>query len=254
MNSITEPTHALEVKTSLTKESDNSPFVNRHLGSNTIQQQDMLKTIGLSSIKELIHQVVPGSILDEAPLKLNSGLSEEQALASIKRIAEQNQTFTSYIGQGYYNCHTPKVILRNLLENPAWYTAYTPYQPEISQGRLEALLNFQTMIADLTGMSLANASLLDEATAAAEAMTLCKRMSKSKGNVFFVDQDIFPQTLEVIQTRAKPLGIQIITGNPETDLQDTDYFGLLLQYPGCSGAIREPVSYTHLTLPTNREV
>lgn len=216
----------------------NSPFIERHLGSNPYEQQEMLKTLGVESIKELVEQVVPASILEEKPLDLAAGLSEEQALAKLKSIADQNQAFKSFIGQGYYNCHTPKVILRNLLENPAWYTAYTPYQPEISQGRLEALLNFQTVIADLTGMSLANASLLDEATAAAEAMTLCKRMAKSKGNVFFVDQDVFPQTLEVIQTRAKPLGIEVIVGDPLADLKNHDYFGALLQYPGCSGEIK----------------
>jgi len=249
MNSMTQlqnqaPMQSMPV--SLTEKPENSPFVSRHLGSNSAQQQEMLSAIGLESMRDLIHQVVPGSILDEAPLNLKTGLSEEQALSSLKCIAEQNQSFKSYIGQGYYNCHTPKVILRNLLENPAWYTAYTPYQPEISQGRLEALLNFQTMIADLTGMSLANASLLDEATAAAEAMTLCKRMSKSKGNVFFVDEDVFPQTLEVIQTRAKPLAIEVIVGNPETDLGDVDYFGLLLQYPGCSGEVKESSKITEV--------
>ena len=246
MNSMTQP-EAQTMQTSLTEEPGSSPFVSRHLGSDAVQQQEMLNAIGLSSVEELIHQVVPGSILDESPLPLSediqAGLSEEQALAKLSHIAAKNQTFKSFIGQGYYNCHTPKVILRNLLENPAWYTAYTPYQPEISQGRLEALLNFQTMIADLTGMSLANASLLDEATAAAEAMTLCQRMApaskKSKGNVFFVDREVFPQTLEVIQTRAKPLSIEVVVGNPQTDLQGLDYFGVLLQYPVCSGEIND---------------
>jgi len=200
----------------------------------------MLEQIGTESIDELIKQVIPASIRARAPLELPAGLTEEEALAKLKEMADRNQPFKSYIGQGYYGCHTPKVILRNLLENPAWYTAYTPYQPEISQGRLEALLNFQTMIGDLTGMPLANASLLDEATAAAEAMTLCRRMSKSKGNVFFVDEDVFPQTLEVIQTRAKPLGIEVCVGNPEKDLNDQKYFGVLVQYPGASGQIRRP--------------
>ena len=200
----------------------------------------MLSLLGVNSIEALIEQVIPASIRAGAPIDLPTGLTEEQALSRLSAIAGKNQPFKSYIGQGYYGCHTPKVILRNLLENPAWYTAYTPYQPEISQGRLEALLNFQTMVADLTGMPLANASLLDEATAAAEAMTLCRRMSKSKSQVFFVDEEVFPQTLEVIQTRAKPLGIDIVVGNPETDLNGQDYFGLLIQYPGASGQIRNP--------------
>lgn len=217
-----------------------SPFVSRHIGVSPRDQAEMLAELGVNSMQELISQVVPASIRAEAPLDLPAGLTEEQALGKLKAIAAKNQPFKSYIGQGYYGCHTPSVILRNLLENPAWYTAYTPYQPEISQGRLEALLNFQTMVADLTGMPLANASLLDEATAAAEAMTLCRRMSKSKGNVFFVDEDVFPQTLEVIQTRANPLGIEVVVGNPETDLQQHDYFGVLVQYPGASGQIRRP--------------
>lgn len=252
MNALTNPaqTQTSIMKTSLTeKESNlpfNSPFVGRHLGSGIEQQKVMLEVLGLNSVKDLISQVVPGSILEDAPLDLDAGLSEEQALKKLSGIAAQNKPFKSLIGQGYYNCHTPKVILRNLLENPAWYTAYTPYQPEISQGRLEALLNFQTMIADLTGMSLANASLLDEATAAAEAMTLCKRMAKSKANVFFIDQDVFPQTLEVIQTRAKPLGIEIVIGNPETDLESQDCFGVLLQYPGCSGEVRNASDITNI--------
>ena len=234
------------VFTSLNTQSTGADFVKRHIGLNAGQQAEMLKTVNASSLEELITEVVPESILNRDLMTLDSdtsniaaGLSEEQALSKLKSIAAKNKPLKSLIGQGYYNCHTPKVILRNLLENPAWYTAYTPYQPEISQGRLEALLNFQTMIADLTGMSLANASLLDEATAAAEAMTLCKRMAKSKGNSFFVDQDVFPQTLEVIQTRAKPLGIDVIVGDPTTDLDGNNYFGVLLQYPGCSGEVRD---------------
>jgi len=204
----------------------------------------MLNYIKTESMQELIKQVVPETILSDGMLSdetaiSSQGLSEEQALAKLKVISAKNKPLKSFIGQGYYNCHTPKVILRNLLENPAWYTAYTPYQPEISQGRLEALLNFQTMIADLTGMALANASLLDEATAAAEAMSLCKRMAKSKGKVFFVDQDAFPQTIDVIQTRAKPLDIEVVVGDPAKALSRSDYFGVLLQYPGCSGEIKE---------------
>lgn len=224
---------------SLTDNSKNSAFVERHIGIDLQQQAEMLEVVKANSMDELIEQVVPESILSHDLMSIDTGLSEEQALAKLKAIGAKNKPLKSLIGQGYYNCHTPKVILRNLLENPAWYTAYTPYQPEISQGRLEALLNYQTMIADLTGMALANASLLDEATAAAEAMTLCKRMAKSKGNVFFVDQDAFPQTIEVIQTRAKPLGIEIVVGDPLSDLAGNDYFGVLLQYPACSGEVRD---------------
>ncbi len=219
-------------------------FTQRHLGSNTKDQQEMLAAVGVDSMEALIDQVVPNSIRATSPLELgqpnlDSGLSEEHALHRLRGLADKNLPFRSFIGQGYYNCHTPKVILRNLLENPAWYTAYTPYQPEISQGRLEALLNFQTMVTDLTGMALANASLLDEATAAAEAMALSRRMAQSKGTCFFVDQDVFPQTLEVIRTRAKPLGIEILVGDPYAELEQHDWFGVLIQYPGCSGEIAD---------------
>ena len=214
-------------------------FSHRHLGPDASEQKQMLEAIGLDSIDELIDQVVPASIRANHSLDLAPGLSESQALAELKQIAGQNKVFKSLIGQGYYNCHTPSVILRNLLENPGWYTAYTPYQPEISQGRLEALLNFQTMVSDLTGMGLANASLLDEATAAAEAMTLCRRMAKSKGNIFFIDQDCMPQTLAVIQTRAEPLGIEVQVGDPQSQMPDSNCFGVLLQYPGCSGEVRD---------------
>ena len=152
-------------------------------------------------------------------------------------MAEQNKVNKSYLGLGYYNTLTPNVILRNVLENPGWYTAYTPYQPEIAQGRLEALLNFQQMIVDLTGMEMANASLLDEATAAAEAMTLCKRSNRKKSNLFFVADDVFPQTLDVIKTRAEYFGFDLVIGNPSTELEKHDCFGVLLQYPGMSGEI-----------------
>ena len=166
-------------------------------------------------------------------------MGERQALAGVKKtLAEQNQVFRSLIGQGYYGTVTPPVIQRNILENPAWYTAYTPYQPEISQGRLEALLNFQTMVCDLTGMEIANASMLDEGTAAAEAMALAKRSAKSKSSTFFVDQDCFPQTIEVVRTRAQAAGFELTIGDPEKDLVDGEYFGVLLQYPGCSGEIK----------------
>src|SRR5262249_7003611 len=156
--------------------------------------------------------------------------------AKVRAIADKNQVFRTFIGQGYYGTHTPNVILRNILENPAWYTAYTPYQAEISQGRMEALINFQTMCADLTGMEIANASLLDEATAAAEAMTLAKRSAKSKSNAFFVSASVHPQTLEVLRTRAEPLGIELVIGN-EADAADSNTFGVLLQYPDTFGHI-----------------
>jgi glycine dehydrogenase len=212
-------------------------FVSRHIGPNAENRQTMLATLGVDSLQALIKEVVPSAILSDAPLDLEPNCTEQQALEAIRAIADKNQIFTSYIGQGYYNCHTPKVILRNLLENPGWYTAYTPYQAEISQGRLEAILNFQTMIADLTGMDMANASLLDEATAAAEAMTLCLRLSKSKSKTFFVARDCFPQTIDVIQTRAAPLDIDVVVGDPNTDLASLECFGVLLQYPAASGEV-----------------
>ncbi|GAB3092465.1 aminomethyl-transferring glycine dehydrogenase [Aestuariicella hydrocarbonica] len=223
-------------------------FESRHIGPDAADQRTMLNTLGYDSLNDFIGAVIPGNIRLPNPLALDDAVSETQALKMMQAVAAKNQVLRSFIGQGYYNTHTPKVILRNVMENPAWYTAYTPYQPEISQGRLEALLNYQTMICDLTGMELANASMLDEATAAAEAMTLCQRMSKSKSMNFFVDQDCLPQTLDVIQTRAEPLNIQVIVGNPQTDLQADDVFGVLLQYPGVSGQIndyREVIEAVH---------
>lgn len=214
-------------------------FESRHIGPDTNDQQTMLNALGYNTLSDFIGTVIPGNIRLPNPLALEDAVSETEALKMMKAVAEKNQVLRSFIGQGYYNTHTPKVILRNVMENPAWYTAYTPYQPEISQGRLEALLNYQTMICDLTGMELANASMLDEATAAAEAMTLCQRMSKSKSMNFFVDQDCMPQTLDVILTRAEPLNIQVIVGDPTTDLQADDVFGVLLQYPGVSGQIND---------------
>lgn len=214
-----------------------SEFIERHIGPNQQEQQSMLQQLGMSSMEELIQQVVPAAIFNGEPLPLGDSASEHQALSELKAIASKNKIYKSLIGRGYYNCHTPNVILRNILENPGWYTAYTPYQPEISQGRLEALLNFQTMISDLTGMDMANSSLLDEATAAAEAMTLCQRMSKSKSKVFFVSRDCFAQTIAVIQTRAKPIGIEVVVGDHRTDLENLDCFGVLLQYPAASGEV-----------------
>jgi len=214
-------------------------FISRHIGPSAKDQQCMLERLALPSLQALIEQVVPKSILAADELILSEACTEQQALAELKGIADKNQLFKSFIGQGYYNCFTPNVILRNILENPAWYTAYTPYQPEISQGRLEALLNYQTLITDLTGMALSNASMLDEATAAAEAMSLCRNASKSKSTVFFVDEDCFPQTIDVLRTRAEPVGIKLIIGDPLRDLPMTECFGVLLQYPGVSGEIHD---------------
>jgi glycine dehydrogenase len=182
---------------------------------------------------------LPSSIRQKAPLDLGRALSETEALSHMRELAAQNQVFTSLIGTGYSGTILPAVIQRNILENPAWYTAYTPYQPEISQGRLEALFNFQTMICDLTGLDVANASLLDEATAAAEAMALAERHSQVKAKAFFVDKEVHPQTLAVMRTRAEPLGWTLVVGDPLTDLDKTDVLGALLQYPGTSGAVRD---------------
>nr|WP_314569009.1 aminomethyl-transferring glycine dehydrogenase [uncultured Pseudomonas sp.] len=224
-------------------------FIARHIGPGPADEQAMLDFLGYESLDALSASVIPESIKGTSVLGLSAGQSEADALAAIKAIAQQNQLFKNYIGQGYYNTHTPAPILRNLLENPAWYTAYTPYQPEISQGRLEALLNFQTLISDLTGLPIANASLLDEATAAAEAMTFCKRLSKNKSSQrFFASSHCHPQTLAVLITRAEPLGIEVVIGD-EHQLADTDgFFGALLQYPASNGDIfdyRELVERFH---------
>ena len=213
-------------------------FVRRHIGPGPEEQRAMLDVLGLDSLEALADAVVPAGIRESEPLALGEGCTEADVLIRLRAIAGRNRIFRSWIGQGYYNTHTPPVILRNVLENPGWYTAYTPYQPEISQGRLEALLNFQTLVTDLTGMGLANASLLDEATAAAEAMTLCRRVSKSKCPVFFVAEDVFPQTLDVIRTRAEPLGLSVEVGDP-AELDGRELFGALLQYPGSDGEIRD---------------
>jgi glycine dehydrogenase len=199
----------------------------------------MLDALGMASLDDLVDQAVPPSIRDDKPLALDAALSEPEAIARLRDLAGRNQVLISLIGQGYYGTHTPGVILRNVLENPAWYTAYTPYQPEISQGRLEALLNFQTLVIDLTGLEIANASMLDEATAAAEAMTLCRRSSRHEGNAFFVDAECHPQTVAVIATRAEPLGIEVVVGDPLTDLSPASAFGVLLQHPGTSGVLRD---------------
>ncbi|RQQ12657.1 glycine dehydrogenase (aminomethyl-transferring) [Burkholderia stagnalis] len=216
-------------------------FAERHIGPDAASQQAMLDTLGFASRAALIDAVIPASIRRAETLPLGPFVqpkSEAEALAALRELAGKNQVFRSYIGQGYYDTHTPAVILRNVLENPAWYTAYTPYQPEISQGRLEALLNFQQMVADLTGLAISNASLLDEATAAAEAMTLLQRTGKPKSNLFYVADDVLPQTLEVVRTRALPVGIEVVTG-PAADAAQSNAFGVLLQYPGVNGDVRD---------------
>ncbi len=215
-----------------------SEFIARHIGPSADDQQAMLATIGVSSLDDLIHQVVPENILSEAPhLDLPGPLGEVEALADLKAVAARNQVLRSYIGQGYYGTYVPHVILRNILENPAWYTAYTPYQPEISQGRLEAMLIYQTMVSDLTGLDIANASLLDEATAAAEAMTLARRVSRVKTNHFFVSVHVHPQTLEVMRTRAAGLDIELVVGDEADGLPEC--FGVLLQYPHSLGGVAD---------------
>jgi glycine dehydrogenase len=216
---------------------NNSEFHARHIGPDAADEALMLSAIGAASREALIDAIVPASIKRAARMDLPEAVTEAQALAELKAIAGRNQLLKSFIGQGYYGTLTPGVILRNILENPAWYTAYTPYQAEISQGRMEALVNFQTMVCDLTGLAIANASMLDEATAAAEAMTLAARVGKSKSQVFFVADDVLPQTLEVIRTRAEPLGITVQVG-PATDAGQAECFGALVQYPGVNGLIR----------------
>lgn len=214
-----------------------SDFKQRHIGPNADDIRQMLDVLGVSSLDDLINQTVPQSIRLPRALNLPEALSEYAALAKLKEIALKNQIFRSFIGMGYYDTITPAVIQRNILENPGWYTAYTPYQPEIAQGRLEALLNFQTMIIDLTGLEIANASLLDEATAAAEAMSMSYGICKNKANAFFVSQNCHPQTIDVLQTRAKPLGIKIIIGDHESFDFSEPIFGAILQYPASDGTI-----------------
>ena len=214
----------------------NNLFSKRHIGANAKDNAYMLESIGFSSMDEFINTVVPSNILEKNKVEIGEEKTEEEALEELKKIAKQNKIYKNYIGQGHYNTHTPKVILRNVFENPGWYTSYTPYQPEISQGRLEALINFQTMVSDLTGMDIANASLLDEATAAAEAMTLAKRVTKSTSDVFYVDENSFQNTINVLETRAKPLGIKLKIGPLELANKE-DCYGVFIQYPGSDGLI-----------------
>ena len=214
-----------------------SDFIGRHIGPAGDDLADMLAVVGADSLEALIDEVVPPRIRQAEPLRLPAARSETDVLAELKRLASRNKVFRSYIGQGYYGTHVPPVILRNVLENPAWYTAYTPYQPEISQGRLEALLNFQTMVSDLTGLDISNASLLDEGTAAAEAMGLARRGSRVASNVFFVSCHVHPQTIEVVRTRALGMDIEIVVGDEADGVPDC--FGVLLQYPHSLGGVAD---------------
>ncbi|MBB4064683.1 aminomethyl-transferring glycine dehydrogenase [Gellertiella hungarica] len=215
-------------------------FANRrHIGPSPREMEEMLKVVGYPSLDALIDDTVPASIRQKQPLSWGAPMTEREALDRLREIANKNTNLVSLIGQGYYGTITPPVIQRCILENPAWYTAYTPYQPEISQGRLEALLNYQTMVCDLTGLDVANASLLDEATAAAEAMAMSQRVASSKANAFFVDENCHPQTIALIHTRAEPLGWDVIVGDPDQDLDPAQVFGALFQYPGTYGHVRD---------------
>ena len=214
-------------------------FIRRHIGPGDTDEAAMLAELGIQSIDELLDQVVPESIRRRKPLEVKSSLSERQVLLRLYEISIRNQLYKSFIGMGYYNTQTPTVIERNLLRNPAWYTSYTPYQAEISQGRLEALLNFQTMVSDLTGMEMANASVLDEATAAAEAMAMSHRLSKSKSDVFFIADSCHPQTIEVVTNRARHLNIKCVIGDPFAAADNPELFGVLLQYPCSTGEIHD---------------
>ncbi|MDB3950269.1 aminomethyl-transferring glycine dehydrogenase [Gammaproteobacteria bacterium] len=216
-------------------------FALRHIGLNQTDIDLVLDELGYKDLEEFSKSVLPKNIFTEEKLGIGDAMSEEEALKALREISKENTVYRSFIGQGYYGTVTPKVILRNVFENPGWYTSYTPYQAEISQGRLEALINFQTMVGDLTGFEIANASLLDEATAAAESMTLAHRVGKSKSQRFFIDQNCFPQTISVVTARAKPIGIEVTVGDPQqlSDLKDETYFGALLQYPGNDGALND---------------
>ena len=226
-------------RASLLELENRTDFVRRHIGPNPAQQTAMARTMGYADLNALIDDTIPANIRRTGAMELDEGDTEQAILARLRGIASRNRVFRSFIGCGYYNTHTPAVIQRNVLENPGWYTAYTPYQPEISQGRLEGLLNYQQMVMDLTGMELANASMLDEGTAAAEAMTLCQRVNKkNRSPCFIVAEDCHPQTITVVRTRAQPLDIEVVVGDPEQLLGETAAFGILLQYPGTLGAVR----------------
>jgi glycine dehydrogenase len=221
-------------------------FIYRHIGSNQQQTQDMLAELGLTDLEDIITQAIPANILNHEPLKITETISESAVIKHLRLMRGCNKVFTSMIGIGYYDTVMPAVIKRNVLENPGWYTAYTPYQAEVSQGRLEALLNFQQVIVDLTRMELANASLLDEATAAAEAMSMSRRLSKSTANKVLIDQNCFPQTIAVVKTRARSLGYEVLVVDCFTDLEEQDFFALLVQYPDANGEIKALSSITEI--------
>ena len=223
-------------------EQQQKEFQQRHIGPNQEETKQMLKTIGVASLDDLMDSTVPPAIRMKEELQLPEALNENEYLQHIKEVSLKNKVAKTYIGQGYYDTITPSVILRNVFENPGWYTQYTPYQAEISQGRLQSLLNFQTMVSDLTALPIANASLLDEGTAAAEAMTMFfNLLNKDHDHItrpkFFVDQHVFPQTMDVMLTRAIPVGIEIVTGDFQTITPDENYFGALVQYPNNLGSV-----------------
>jgi hypothetical protein len=219
---------------------DPIPFSRRHIGPDGESRRAMLKELGCPSLEEFIDEVVPARIRASRPLAIGAGRSEEDVIAALAAMSARNRLFRSFIGMGYHDTVTPAVIVRNVLENPGWYTAYTPYQAEVAQGRLEALLNFQTMVTDLTGMDIANASLLDESTAAAEAMTMFHAIKgHPPGGVFFVSDECHPQNIEVVRTRARPLGIRVVVGSCDSFEFSGDVFGALVQYPATDGAIRD---------------
>jgi glycine dehydrogenase len=225
-------------------EKQQNEFAGRHIGPNENDTRQMLDFIGLNSIEELISKTIPDAIRIKTDLSIPSGISEFEYLSDLKQIAAKNKVFKSYIGQGYYDTITPSVILRNVFENPGWYTAYTPYQAEIAQGRLESLLNYQTMVSDLTALPIANASLLDEATAAAEAMAMLfnhknKDHDKITSPKFFVDTRIFTQTMDVLATRAAPIGVELVYGEYTNVVLDENFFGAIIQYPDRNGAVND---------------
>ncbi len=242
MNAGVDPIAMTDSRRAFEDLEQRADFVRRHIGPDASEEAAMLAAIGLESISALIDEVIPPAIRSAEPLGIGLARTESETLQHLQRLASRNQPFRSLIGMGYHDCHTPGVIQRNILENPAWYTAYTPYQPEISQGRLEALLNFQTMIADLTGLEIANASMLDEGTAAAEAMAFCQRVSKSRSRTFLVAPDCHPQTIEVVRTRAAPIGIEIVVGDPLSHMERGECFGVLLQYPSTHGQVLDHTS------------
>ena len=216
-------------------------FIKRHIGPSKKDEKDMLGQLGYQNINELISQTVPEKILFKGELNIGEPNSEYEALRILKGLSRKNQIYSNFIGMGYYGTYTPNVIIRNILENPGWYTSYTPYQPEVAQGRLEMLLNFQQMIIDFTGMDIANASLLDEGTAAAEAMGLSHRLNKKDSDLVFISKDCHPQTIEVVKTRAEPLGLKVLIGDDEelNNIKNDIVCGIL-QYPGTLGDIKDP--------------